>query len=110
MGREYGNVAPVEKIATDWQVSEDTGSTVQVYEVGRGKLILTSLNLLPNLRQDALAEKLLANLVNYAERGLPSELSQDPPYTAESERFEAQGYEDCLTKYIESRITGSGPK
>lgn len=101
MGREYGNVAPVEKIATDWRVSEDTGSTVQIYEVGRGKFILTSLNLLPNLCRDALAEKLLSNLVNYAARSLPAHLGPEDAYTVESEEFEARGYEDCFKKYID---------
>jgi hypothetical protein len=108
MGREYGNVAPVDRIRTNWRASEDTGSTVQIYEVGRGKLILTSLNLLPNLRRDALAEKLLANLVNYAGQGLAHELSPESAYTEESERFEAQGYGDCLKKYIGRRIMGGG--
>ena len=100
MGREYGNVAPVERIETGWRVNEDTGSTVQIYDVGRGKLILTSLNLLPNLRGDALAEQLLANLVNFATRGLPASLGPQEAYTDESESFATQNYEDCFRKYV----------
>ncbi len=100
MGREYGNVAPVERIGTNWRVSEDTGSTVQIYAVGRGRLILTSLNLLPNLRGDALAEKLLSNLVSFATHGLPAGLGPEDAYTAEGEEFEAQNYEDCFKKYV----------
>jgi len=103
MGREYGNVVPVHKIETDWRTSEETGSTVQIYDVDEGKLILTSLNLLPNLTQDALAEKLLSNLVNYAASGLPAGLSPEDPYGAESEAFEIQGYKDCFKKYIQGR-------
>ena len=66
-------------------------------------MILTSLNLLPNLRQDALAEKLLSNLVSYAARELPARLSPEEAYTLESEEFEAQGYEDCFKKYIKQQ-------
>jgi hypothetical protein len=100
MGREYGNVAPVERIGTNWRVSEDTGSTVQIYAVGRGRLFLTSLNLLSNLRRDALAEKLLSNLVSFAVHGLPAGLGPEDAYTVESEDFEAQNYEDCFRKYV----------
>jgi hypothetical protein len=47
--------------------------------------------------------------VNYAEQGLPSELSPESAYTAEGERFEAQGYEDCRRKYIEESVTVGRP-
>jgi hypothetical protein len=109
MGRQYGNVVPVKRIRTDWRTTEDTGSTVQIYSsnivtpIGKGKIILTSLYLLPNLGGDALAEKLLSNLVSYAVRGLPEELSPAGAYLSESEQFESQGYEDCFRKYIEGQ-------
>jgi hypothetical protein len=100
MGREYGNVVPVQLIQTDWRTSEDTGTAVQIYSYGKGKIILTSLNLVPNLRLDALAEKLLCNVVKYADGGLPSELGSGSPATAESSRFEDLNYRDCLTKFF----------
>jgi hypothetical protein len=106
MGREYGNVVPVERIGTDWLTSENTGTAVQIYRHGRGKIILTSFNLLPNLKRDALAEKLLCNLVNYAAKGLPSELGPENPVTAESLAFQEQGYEDCFEKYIARGLLG----
>ena len=79
MGREYGNVVPVQRIQTYWKTSEDTGTTIQIHEHGKGKIILTSLNLLENMSRDALAEKLLANIVNYANRGLPGGLAPKTP-------------------------------
>jgi beta-galactosidase len=109
MGREYGNVVPVKRIRTDWRVSEDTGSTVQIYSsdavspIGKGKIILTSLHLLPNLGGDALAEKLLSNLVKYAVEELPREMSPAGAYMLDSEQFEVQGYEDCFKKYLQKK-------
>jgi hypothetical protein len=101
IGRDYGNVVPVQKITADWITSQDTGSAVQIYEYTKGKIILTTLNLLPNLHRDALAEKLLANIVNYADLGLPAKLAPDQMRYAESDNFEEQGYHDCFRKYIE---------
>jgi len=104
MGREFGNVVPVRRIATDWKPVEDLGSGVQIYSaesttrIGKGKIIITSLNLLPNLKRDALAEKLLANLVRYAQHHLPKELEPEDPYTAESLQFQMDDYTDCLKK------------
>jgi hypothetical protein len=69
---------------------------MQIYDHGKGKIILTSLNLLPALQRDALAERLLCNLVNYAAKGLPSKLGPENPETIEGLRFELQGYQDCL--------------
>jgi hypothetical protein len=109
MGREYGNVVPVRRIRTDWSVSEDTGSAVQIYSssvstgIGKGRIIITSLNLLPNLKRDALAEKMLCNLVSYAQQGLPAELYSESSYSVESLKFQAQGYKDCITKYLQGK-------
>jgi len=105
MGREFGNVVPVHRISTDWLTSESTGTTVQIYDHGKGKIILTSLNLLPALQRDALAEGLLCNLVNYAAKGLPPKLGAENPDTIEGLRFELQGYNDCLHKYVTSPST-----
>ena len=107
MGREYGNVVPVQRIQTYWKTSEDTGTTIQIHEHGKGKIILTSLNLLENMSRDALAEKLLANIVNYANRGLPGGLAPENPKTLESMRFEQEGFQDCL-RIVKSRSHRKG--
>jgi hypothetical protein len=103
MGRDYGNVAPVQCISTDVKASEDIGPAVQIYALGKGKIILTCLNLLPNLKSDALAEKLLCNLLNYAESGLPVDLAPENPATSERLRFSEKEYEDCLKEFIAPR-------
>jgi hypothetical protein len=100
MGRDYGNVAPLKGIVTDWEVSEEAGPAVQIYKYGSGQIILTSLNVVSNLGRDALAEKLLCNLVNYAHKGLPPKLTAEKPGTSEAERFKVEGYQDCVTKYL----------
>lgn len=106
MGREYGNIVPVKRIGTDWTKSEDTGSTVQIYSatgltpIGKGKIIITNLNLLPNLGRDALAEKMLCNLVQFAQQGLPVRMEPESSYTAESLKFQERAYQDCVTKYL----------
>jgi hypothetical protein len=106
MGREFGNVIPAQSVQSDWIPTADTGSAVQIYKYGNGKILLTSLNLLPNLGRDALAEKLLCNLVNDARQGLPAELASEKPQTVETLRFEEKGYEDCLRKFLEPRPEG----
>jgi hypothetical protein len=104
MGREFGNIVPVRRITTDWKPVEDTGSGVQIYSaesttrIGKGKIIISSLNLLSNLKRDALAEKLLCNLIRYAQRNLPADLEPEDPYTAESQQFQMEDYLDCLKK------------
>jgi hypothetical protein len=109
MGREYGNIVPVKRIATDWIKSEDTGSTVQIYSataltpIGKGKIIITNLNLLPNLGRDALAAKMLRNLVQFAQQGLPVQLEPESSYSAESLKFQAEAYQDCVGKYLKKK-------
>ena len=107
MGREYGNVAPVQRIQTYWKTTEETGSTIQIHDHGKGRIILTSLNLLANVSRDALAEKVLCNLVNYANRGLPGALEPENPRTLESAGFEQEGFEDCL-RIVKSRSNRKG--
>jgi beta-galactosidase len=100
MNREYGNIVPLEDIMGDQMPIEDIGLAIQIFASGKGKAIFTSLNLIPNLDRDALAEKLLVNLVNYAQAGLPGALSAVSTYEQGNLRFEAAGYEDCFTKYV----------
>jgi len=109
MGREFGNVVPVRKIQTDWNTSEDTGTTAQIYSsnsaaaTGKGRIIITSLNLLPNLGRDALAEKLLHNLVLYAQDALPRELEPEDTEMTERLKFQLASYHDCVTKYLNKK-------
>jgi hypothetical protein len=63
-------------------------------------VIVSSLNLLSNLRRDALAEKLLTNLVSYAKQIMPAELATEQPDDAETLRFEQTSYNDCMTKFV----------
>lgn len=106
MGREFGNVVPIKRIRTDWKQAVDTGSAVQIYSandltrIGSGKIIVCSLNLLPNLEKDALAEKLLRNLVSFAQQSLPSALSPEDPYIVESLKFQTEDYLDCMNKFV----------
>jgi hypothetical protein len=107
MGREYGNVVPVQRIQTYWKTTEETGSTIQIHDHGKGRIILTSLNLLENVPRDAVAEKLLCNIVNYANRALPGELAPENPKTLESMRFEQEGFQDCL-RIVKARSNWKG--
>jgi len=106
MGREFANVVPVKKILTDWNTSEDTGTTVQIHSsssasaLGKGRIIISSLNLLPNLDEDALAEKLLHNLVSYAQETLPQNLELEDAEMTERLKFQLASYQDCVTKYL----------
>ncbi len=101
MGREFGNVAPVSSIETDVRTAEETGPAVQIYSHGKGRIILTSLELVPNLARDALAEKLFVNLLNYADRELPSDLETESPEFAKKLQFQERQYDDCLSKVLE---------
>jgi hypothetical protein len=103
MGATYANVAPLQSFTADVRPTEDLGPAVQVYSHGDGRIILTSLNLLPNLRTDALAEKLLANLVRHSDRLMPSELSAPRPETLESIAASEREYEDVLKKFLGNR-------
>jgi len=47
---------------------------VQVFTYGKGKIILSSLIIIPFLGRDAFSEKILSNLVRYADEGLPQKL------------------------------------
>lgn len=105
MGCEFGNVAPTHKIEFNVQPEEDLGPSVQVYAHGNGKLIVSCLNLLPNLRRDALAEKLLANLIGYAEQIMRPELATEQADSAETMRFEQMGFDDCMTKFEKTSPT-----
>ena len=100
MGREFGNVAPVNSIETPVRTVEETGPAVQIYSHGKGRIILTSLELVPNLARDALAEKLLVNLLHYAELGLPADLGAESPEFAKRLQFQEKQYDDCLSKVL----------
>jgi hypothetical protein len=100
MNREFGNVAPLHRIEFNVQPEEDLGPSVQIYGHGNGKVIVSSLNLLSNLRRDALAEKLLTNLFSYAKQIMPAELATEQPDDAETLRFEQTSYNDCMTKFV----------
>jgi beta-galactosidase len=101
MGADFGNVAPTHWMEADALAEEDLGPTVKIYRDGKGKVILSSLNLIPSLSSDALAEKVLCNLVKYADQGLPGELAPEQRSSVETLRFEEKGDDDCLGKSLE---------
>lgn len=98
MGAPYANVVPLHEITTDVRPAEDVG-VVQVYTHGDGAIILSSFNLLPYLRTDALAEKLLANLVGYTDQLLRPALAAPRAATREAIASQERQYEDIRAKF-----------
>ena len=75
---------------------ENTGPTIQVVPLGAGRAVFCTLALLDNLGLDALAEKLLSNLVGYLDRTLPQNLQPPNDRDAEALRFRLSQVRDCL--------------
>lgn len=100
MGTEHGNIAPTQRIRTEATPIEDTGPAVQMYPHGKGRIVLSIFNLLPNLRQDALAEKLLSSLVNYCNQGLPSELAPESREMLETMQSKERSFQESLKGFV----------
>ncbi|HUQ94648.1 MAG TPA: hypothetical protein VM120_23400 [Bryobacteraceae bacterium] len=63
---------------------------------GAVKVVFCTLRLLDNLGRDALAEKLLSNLVGYLDGVLPETLRPQSARDAEAFRFRLTQVRDCL--------------
>ena len=96
MDWEYGNVATDQILQPSITAIERTGPTIRILPLGAGKVVFCTLRLLDNLGRDALAEKLLSNLVGYLDAGLPGELRPQPLRDAEALRFRLSQVQDCL--------------
>jgi hypothetical protein len=96
MDWEYGNVATDEIVQPSITSMEKTGPTIQVVPSGAGRIVFCTLRLLDNLGRDALAEKLLSNLVGYLDSTLPQ--THRPPSARDDEalRFRLTQVRDCL--------------
>ncbi|MBM3499955.1 MAG: glycoside hydrolase family 2, partial [Armatimonadetes bacterium] len=66
-----GQGAPAEAVAGSMKTSQDytSGLLVGVWEAGRGRVVLNSLHVRENLGSHPAAERLLRNLLNYADDG-----------------------------------------
>lgn len=96
IGTEHGNIAPTQRIRTEATPIEDTGPAVQIYSHGKGRIVLSIFNLLPNLRKDALAEKLLSNLVYYCDQELPSELTLETGEMLHAMQSKERSFQECI--------------
>jgi hypothetical protein len=99
MGAAFGNVAPTHTIETRYRPVKDLGPAVKLCSHGRGQFVFTPMRLLESLERDALAEKLLSNLLRFAASSLPQQLASEDPYTRETRAFQLAGYRDCMQKF-----------
>ncbi len=107
MDREYGNVAPNNLLETSACPAEDLSSLVQIISYGSGRIIFSSFSLLPYLGTDAVAEKILCNLLKYAEKELPTELKESLPEDRASINFRKQQYRGTMKKFFpDISVTG----
>lgn len=87
MDWEYGNVATDQIVQPSISPVERTGPSIQILPFGAGKIVFCTLRLVDNLGSDALAEKLLSNLVGYLDGALPETLLPQSARDAEAFRF-----------------------
>lgn len=106
MGREYGNVMPTGRINTDRLPVEEIGRTVTVHACEQGKILITT-HQFSSIAGDALAERLLRNLVGYARQGLPAKLGPVTARAAETIRFKEAEYQDIYEKFIQADRRGA---
>ena len=96
MDWEYGNVATDQIVQPSINSLENTGPTIQIVPLGAGRAAFCTLALLDNLGRDALAEKLLSNLIGYLDRTLPQSLRSQTARNAEALQFRLSQVRDCL--------------
>ncbi len=96
MDWEYGNVVTDQIVQPSINSVENMGPTIQVVPLGAGRAVFCTLALLDNLGLDALAEKLLSNLVGYLDRTLPQSLQPPNDRDSEALRFRLSQVRDCL--------------
>ena len=99
MSREYANVAPNDRLVTDRRPIETLGPALQIFAHGKGRIVITTFDF-SSLAKDALAERLLANLMRYCVSQLPETLGPVNPDTARTVQFRELQYQDCLDKVL----------
>ncbi len=100
MDREYGNVAPNYLVKTAAYPIEDLSSLVQIMGYGSGKIIFSTFILLPYLETDAIAKKILCNLLTHAKKGLSPGLEGRLQKDAVSINFRKQQYKQIMEKFF----------
>jgi hypothetical protein len=100
MDWEYGNVATDQVMQLSISPVERTGPTIQIVPIGSGRVAFCTLRLLENLGRDALAEKLLSNLIGYLDSSLPERLRPQTPRDAEAFQFRLAQVRDCFEKFL----------
>lgn len=96
MDWEYGNLATDVILQPSIRAVERTGPAVQILPFGAGKAVFCTLRLLENLGRDALAEKVLSNLVGYLDSVLPETLRPPLARDEEGHQFRLTQVRDCL--------------
>lgn len=104
MDRDYANIVPRYNIKTSVVPTETVGQAVQVFTHGKGKIILSSLNIIPFLGKDAFSENILSNMVRYADEKLPEKLARSLPQDLELARFNEAQYKEVWEKYLQGAI------
>jgi hypothetical protein len=95
MGWQYGNILSNRVPTALFSAVENTGPDVLMFPIGSGRVVFCTLRLLETLERDALAEKLLSNMVAYFDQTLPPQLRERTAREKDFVRFQQKQVDDC---------------
>jgi Glycosyl hydrolases family 2, sugar binding domain/Glycosyl hydrolases family 2, TIM barrel domain/Glycosyl hydrolases family 2 len=100
MDWEYGNIMSG-RVPVPYRMSaEKTGPALPIIRLDDGKVVFCAFELLENLEQDGLAEKLLSNLVGYLHKRLPAQLRARTEREEETLQFHRRQVQDYWDKFL----------
>ena len=100
MDWEYGNIMSG-RVPVPYRMSaEQSGPALPIIPLESGKVVFCAFELLENLEQDGLAEKLLANIVGYLHKQLPAQLRSRTQREEETLQFHRQQLQDYWDKFL----------
>lgn len=100
MDWEYGNIMTGRVPVPSRMSVEKTGPAMPIVPLESGKVAFCTFQILDNLENDGLAEKLLSNLVGYLHRQLPTQLRAKSSREEETMRFHQQQIQDYYDKFL----------
>jgi len=100
MDWQYGNIMTGRVPVPYRMSSEKTGPAMPIVPLESGKVAFCAFEILDNIADDGLAEKLFSNLVGHLHRQLPSQLRARSSREEETMRFHQRQIQDYYDKFL----------